>query len=395
MVTLDTLTAEQHAFWNERGFLHLPGFYSPAQIDDLDAVTDWMWREKPRDVTVDDTATARRVQLCACEGPERTRYRLNDLYLLSDTVRRTALDPRMVPILCSLLGDSPVLCNTRTLETGTAQPMHVDTLFMTPQTDDALIATWIAVEDVLPENGPLFYVPASHALPPYRFSTGSQHCVPEEMSLWTNAIEAGIAERGLRREQLLARRGDAFIWHARLVHGGAPIINPVGTRKSLVSHFYSRGDCEWMGASVLRAGAGLWLNRPPQAVAEAGIPPARRGSIDDWPASSGKVTGSIDGVQVERNALIVRGWAYELRSPGRVLAVAARADGLRYDARIGLARPDLPAVLHEPGTAVAGFELRIGLDNLDRSRNHLTVDAKLDDGRVLTVGVAQLPPRPQ
>ncbi len=46
-----------------------------------------------------------------------------------------------------------------------------------------------------------------------------------------------MRERGLEVEQLTCRRGDAFIWHAGLVHGGSRIADETRTRKSFVTHY--------------------------------------------------------------------------------------------------------------------------------------------------------------
>src|SRR4029078_1625371 len=51
------------------------------------------------------------------------------------------------------------------------------------------------------------------------------------------ALEAIMRERGLEVEQFTCRRGDAFIWHAGLVHGGTRIGNQQQTRKSFVTHY--------------------------------------------------------------------------------------------------------------------------------------------------------------
>jgi hypothetical protein len=39
----------------------------------------------------------------------------------------------------------------------------------------------------------------------------------------------------------VAKKGDVLIWHADLMHGGAPIEDPKRTRKSLVAHFMPLG----------------------------------------------------------------------------------------------------------------------------------------------------------
>jgi hypothetical protein len=48
-------------------------------------------------------------------------------------------------------------------------------------------------------------------------------------------------ERGLKTEKFMAKKGDVLIWHADLMHGGAPIQDAGRTRKSLVAHFMPLG----------------------------------------------------------------------------------------------------------------------------------------------------------
>lgn len=234
----------------------------------MDAVVDSLFDERPANVTVDDIESQLRMRMRDVVGTRfERRLKINDLYLSHDVVRETLLDAPFVAILRTLLGHEPVLCNTLSIDRGTEQPHHVDTLFMTPQSDDHLIAAWIPLEDVHADSGPLFYYPGSHLIPPFRFSTGSQHVVWPEMPAWNAHIDGEIARRGLRREAFTPRVGDAFIWHARLVHGGSGIANDSLTRRSLVAHYFSQHDCVGMGAAVGAApSAGLWLDRPPQPV---------------------------------------------------------------------------------------------------------------------------------
>jgi len=49
--------------------------------------------------------------------------------------------------------------------------------------------------------------------------------------------QRNMAERGLQREAFTCKRGDVFLWHGGLVHGGSPIDNPAQTRKSFVVHY--------------------------------------------------------------------------------------------------------------------------------------------------------------
>jgi ectoine hydroxylase-related dioxygenase (phytanoyl-CoA dioxygenase family) len=49
-----------------------------------------------------------------------------------------------------------------------------------------------------------------------------------------------IAKNGLQPKVFLPKKGDVFIWHANLVHGGTPVRNTALTRKSMVIHYYAK-----------------------------------------------------------------------------------------------------------------------------------------------------------
>jgi hypothetical protein len=51
-----------------------------------------------------------------------------------------------------------------------------------------------------------------------------------------------IAASGVTQEVFLARKGQALIWAANLLHGGSPQADPTKTRWSQVSHYYFE-DC--------------------------------------------------------------------------------------------------------------------------------------------------------
>src|SRR5690606_20373204 len=57
-----------------------------------------------------------------------------------------------------------------------------------------------------------------------------------------------------------------FLWHAYLLHGGAPVIDPKRTRRSLICHYWVESDCRRAGAHLVPAGGGYWLQRPAQAI---------------------------------------------------------------------------------------------------------------------------------
>jgi ectoine hydroxylase-related dioxygenase (phytanoyl-CoA dioxygenase family) len=208
-------------FWDEHGFLPLPGAYRVQEVDRVWDVVTQVWNDKTSSVVVDNLSSGRRSRITDLSAKERRQsFKINDLYLTSDETRRVCLQREIVTVLTSLLGEPPVLCNTLNPEKSSQQSAHVDALYMTPRTPNHLAATWIALEDCDPQAGPLFYYPGIHKIPVYSFSNGEYHYIADEMDAWNTYIEGELASRGLRKEYFYPKKGDAFIWHANLVHGG-------------------------------------------------------------------------------------------------------------------------------------------------------------------------------
>jgi len=273
------------AQFSRDGYLVLPAYFSCTEIDAVLTATDATLRSRPMEVVVDSLRDGERTFYAVARDAESRHFKFNDLYLLLEEVRAIALDPGLSELLRALLGaQAPVLCNSLTFAKGSAQPMHIDSLFMTPQTPHHLAATWMAFEDVDPAAGPLEYYPRSHEIPLYRFSDGSHHANAEEMPQWSAYIQRELERRGLEKKTFLARKGDVFIWHSDLVHGGGAIHDATKTRLSLVCHYYAEPDCQRFSEWKLeKLNAGFWLNRLP---AEVRTPPERFDAAHPFPEAA-------------------------------------------------------------------------------------------------------------
>ena len=264
------------------GFLALPSYFPAQEVDRAITAIDEVLRTRPAEVVVDDLAINERTFLTSARDPKNGRFKYNDLYLLLGELRSLALAPELSALLSALLGGRrPVLCYSLTFEHGSGQPIHIDSLYMTPKTQSHLLATWIALEDVHPDAGPLIYYPGSHKIPLYTFQDGTHHARQEEMEDWTAYIRAEMERRGIPGKRFLARKGDLFIWHSDLVHGGSEIGDATKTRRSLVYHYFTEADCRRKKHSQLEELNGaLWLNRLPPPVY---TPPERFGPDRPFP----------------------------------------------------------------------------------------------------------------
>lgn len=147
-------------------------------------------------------------------------------------------------VLDFLLNKTVVPFQTINFIEGSEQKAHSDSIHMTTYPLGYLIAAWIALEDIKPDNGPLFYYPGSHKLPfllndDYNKSSSLLTLGSHTYTDYEDVLHAVVEQGDFEQQFFLAKKGDVLIWHANLVHGGAPIINKKSTRKSMVIHYYA------------------------------------------------------------------------------------------------------------------------------------------------------------
>ncbi|WP_141730863.1 phytanoyl-CoA dioxygenase family protein [Oligoflexus tunisiensis] len=265
------LSEQDMAFWKTNGFLVLPGFFSDDGINRVNQYMDELWEQENRErsnIVIDIfVGTDREKRVNLKNSPQDARFfpfKLNDLYLESDIVRNVVLAPQLVAILRQLLGAAPLVCNTLNFIYGSQQQFHTDSLYMPAPVDLNLAATWIALEDCDDDAGPLQYYPGSHLIPPFRFSHGGINAKADEMEKYAEYMQRAVESRGLRAERFCARKGDMFIWHSQLFHGGSPIQNLQKSRKSLVTHYWRSIDCPKLSQEPV--GQGFYWKRSRQPV---------------------------------------------------------------------------------------------------------------------------------
>jgi len=162
----------------------------------------------------------------------------------SKLIKGVAEDPGLKKILSFILDKDIVAFQTINFIHGSQQRAHSDSIHMTTYPLGYLIAAWIALEDVTPENGPLFYYPGSHKLPYLLnndFNQGATFLTlgKKDYIDYEDVLEELVVQNKYPRKEFLAKKGDVLIWHANLVHGGAPITGKDRTRKSMVVHYYA------------------------------------------------------------------------------------------------------------------------------------------------------------
>lgn len=163
---------------------------------------------------------------------------------LSPLIREVTRHPQLTAVLNFLLDKNVTPFQTINFIKGSEQKAHSDSIHMTTYPLGYLIAVWIALEDITPDNGPLFYYPGSHKLPflfnsDYNQSSSLLTLGNKTYGDYEEVLQEIIEEKQFTIQPFLAKKGDVLIWHANLVHGGAPIADKTSTRKSMVIHYYA------------------------------------------------------------------------------------------------------------------------------------------------------------
>jgi len=164
-----------------------------------------------------------------------------DVHWDSETVQRAIFSSRLSRFL-ALVFEKPALAfQSLYFTNGSEQSLHQDTAFVYVDSPLELAASWIALEDVHEGSGELVYYPGSHRIDDLIFASGTKALLGDDPAkeTYSETLEQRCLEAGLKKETFLPRKGDALIWAADLVHGGAERSTD-RTRRSLVTHYCPR-----------------------------------------------------------------------------------------------------------------------------------------------------------
>lgn len=179
--------------------------------------------------------------------PAQDGLRVQDAWREDEDVRAIAANPAILNLLAELYGRPAFAFQTLNFPTGTQQAVHSDTAHFSSSPEGFMCGVWVAMEDIDDDNGPLVYFPGSHRLPHFaNDQLGVLSAMQDDraehygryVELWRRLTQA----HGLAPETFRARKGQALIWSARLLHGGAPHRDTSRTRWSQVTHYYF-DDC--------------------------------------------------------------------------------------------------------------------------------------------------------
>jgi ectoine hydroxylase-related dioxygenase (phytanoyl-CoA dioxygenase family) len=168
--------------------------------------------------------------------------RVQDAWLEDEDVRAIAANPDVLALLGKLYGRRAIPFQTLNFPVGTEQKLHSDSNHFSSLPERFMCGVWLAMEDVHPDAGPLTYAPGSHKWPIIsnlmigrRGRGGQNHSAQAPFEA---AWDALLEIHGAEGELLIAKKGQALIWAANLLHGGSFQKDKSLTRWSQVTHYY-------------------------------------------------------------------------------------------------------------------------------------------------------------
>ena len=185
----------------------------------------------------------------------RSGGRIQDAWRINPHVRAVAVAPKTLSLLEELYGRRPLPFQTLNFPTGTQQRPHADAMHFNSIPPTFMCGVWVALEDVDMDNGPLVYYPGSHKLP----EVTAEDLKRREQSYFQRAVssllrrpvttsdayptyERMIADliesHKLEPHYATINKGQALLWAANLLHGGAFQRDKSRSRHSQVTHYY-------------------------------------------------------------------------------------------------------------------------------------------------------------
>ncbi len=168
--------------------------------------------------------------------------RIQDAWQTDPDVKAIAANEAVIALLSKLYGRQAFPFQTLNFPVGTQQEAHSDMVHFSSLPEKFMCGVWLAMEDIHPDAGPLFYYPGSHRWPVMSNALigrrGYETNLNSAQDPYAEAWRALRAAEGAQPSTFLARKGQALIWCANLLHGGSAQNDSRLTRWSQVTHYY-------------------------------------------------------------------------------------------------------------------------------------------------------------
>jgi ectoine hydroxylase-related dioxygenase (phytanoyl-CoA dioxygenase family) len=204
------------------------------------------------------------------------KRRVQDAWQYDEDVRAIAANEAIIDLLSKLYGRGAFPFQTLNFPVGTQQDAHSDAVHFSSLPERFMCGVWLAMEDVSADAGPLCYYPDSHRWPIMTNALigrrGHGSSLASAQDPYGSAWRALCDAHGAQEEVFLAKKGQALIWCANLLHGGSRQNDPTLTRWSQVTHYYFE-DCIYYTPAFSDEAVGTLDMRTIRAISDGVVRP--------------------------------------------------------------------------------------------------------------------------
>jgi phytanoyl-CoA dioxygenase PhyH len=179
------------------------------------------------------------------DGVVYYRNRIQDAWKIDEHVKGLARSAPVLSLLQELYGRRPLPFQTINFRIGSQQKAHSDALHFSSKPEGFMCGVWVALEDVDERSGPVVFYPGSHRLPFVTMADAGLEATSEQYGAYEQHIQQVIERERLEPRYGTIRKGQALVWAANLLHGGAPQVDRSRSRHSQVTHYFFEGCRYW------------------------------------------------------------------------------------------------------------------------------------------------------
>ncbi|MCW7537297.1 phytanoyl-CoA dioxygenase family protein [Aquabacterium sp. A7-Y] len=224
---------QEAAYYNQHGYVVLPGLVSEAKIDRL---MD-LYR---RDILPSDSKFFRQ----STNAYETNRINEHGYVAQSfldvhayksfpefrEAVMEIYFAPEVLEALTRITGSARHnLMQSMLFDLNAATPPHQDWWYLDSVPNGHLLAAWIALEDIDERAGRFYVMPGSQ--------TVNLHEAELPHSKWLERMADYVEKHRSELHAPAMKKGDVMFWNSRTVHGSLHTIDPRFSRKSLTAHY--------------------------------------------------------------------------------------------------------------------------------------------------------------
>ncbi|WGL58984.1 YcaO-like family protein [Pigmentibacter sp. JX0631] len=173
---------------------------------------------------------------------------LDQADLIVPEIKDLLTSKKLINFLENYINNDLLLASSKLYVRANRQPPFYDSLQISSYPLNKLLSVWIALEDVIPLNSPMYYYPESHlrTYPPlYERILDSNFTVLNNYVFYESAYEEDLKDYNFKscvRKIFLPRKGDFMLMHGNLIHGDLGPFDYSKARASLLAYFLPKNE---------------------------------------------------------------------------------------------------------------------------------------------------------